>query len=118
MRFRFFATIHNAAIRSASSLVELSALAVDSQQLVPATWGFKIWPVGVDPVLDDPSKQWIAHHFCEKIQDVLIQCALYESNKSGAKLTGIEYVVADDRFKGQNLPKEEKQHWHPNNLKV
>jgi hypothetical protein len=45
-----------------------------------------------------------------------MQCALYDSNKPGAKLTGIEYIVPGERF--ENLPTEEKQYWHPHNFEI
>lgn len=75
-----------------------------------------IWLVGVHPMAEDVSKQWVAHHLCHQLKPDLMQCALYDSNKPGAKLTGIEYIVPDDRF--DQLPEEEKQYWHPHNFEI
>lgn len=96
-----------------------SAQAQESQspeQPIRATEGIGVWLVGVHPMADDPSKQWVAHHFCEQINPDLMQCALYDSNEPDAKLTGIEYIVSGERF--DQLPEEEKQYWHPHNFEI
>jgi len=43
----------------------------------------------------DMSRQIIAEHYCSHLSDEVLQCILYDSNKPGARLIGIEYIVSD-----------------------
>ena len=36
-----------------------------------------------------------AHHFCTHISKDFHQCVIYDSDKSDAKLIGIEYIVTE-----------------------
>jgi len=75
-----------------------------------------IYLVGFHPSRDDPSHQMEAHHFCEQFNEDFAQCVLFNSNKKGAKLNGIEYIISEQLF--INLPEEEKQYWHPHNGEI
>src|SRR5438552_18343214 len=58
----------------------------------------------------DISRQIIAEHYCAHLSDEVLQCILYDSNKPGARLIGVEYIVSAKIF--DSLPPEEKKLWH------
>jgi len=64
----------------------------------------------------DLSRQVIAEHFCSHLSDELLQCLIYDSNKPGARLIGIECIVSAKIF--ESLPAEEKKLWHSHNYEV
>src|SRR5260370_17221536 len=64
----------------------------------------------------DMSRQVIAEHYCAHLSDEVLQCIIYESNKPGARLIGIEYIVSAKIF--ESLPAEEKKLWHSHNYEV
>lgn len=61
-------------------------------------------------------RQIIAEHYCAHLNDEVLQCILYDSNKPGARLIGIEYIVSARIF--ESLPAEEKKLWHSHNYEV
>jgi hypothetical protein len=64
----------------------------------------------------DMSRQIIAEHYCSHLSDEVLQCVIYDSNKPGARLIGVEYIVSAKIF--QSLPSEEKKLWHSHNYEV
>lgn len=44
------------------------------------------------------------------------QCIIYDSNKSDAKLIGIEYIISRKLF--DTLPMEERKYWHSHEFEV
>lgn len=64
----------------------------------------------------DMSRQIIAEHYCAHLSDEVLQCIIYDSNKPGAHLIGIEYIVSAKIF--ESLPPEEKKLWHSHNYEV
>jgi hypothetical protein len=58
----------------------------------------------------DMSRQIIAQHYCSHLSDEILQCVLYDSNRPGARLIGVEYIVSAKIF--ESLPSEEKKLWH------
>jgi len=62
------------------------------------------------------SRQIIAEHYCSHLSDKVLQCILYDSNKPGARLIGVEYIVSAKIF--ESLPPEEKKLWHSHNYEV
>ena len=54
--------------------------------------------------------QMEAHHFCSKLSEEFTQCVLYDANKQGAHLIGVEYIVSRKIF--ESLDAEEKKLWH------
>eukprot|EP00456_Euglypha_rotunda_P044950 TRINITY_DN35544_c0_g2_i3.p1 TRINITY_DN35544_c0_g2~~TRINITY_DN35544_c0_g2_i3.p1 ORF type:complete len:196 (+),score=10.76 TRINITY_DN35544_c0_g2_i3:98-685(+) len=58
----------------------------------------------------EPGRQVIAYHFCAHISEDMHQCVIYDSNRSDAKLIGIEYIITRKLF--EQLPEEEKKYWH------
>jgi len=64
----------------------------------------------------DMARQIIAEHYCSHLSDEVLQCVLYDSNKPGARLIGVEYIVSAKIF--ESLPPEEKKLWHSHNYEV
>ena len=64
----------------------------------------------------DMARQIIAEHYCSHLSDEVLQCVLYDSNKPGARLIGVEYIVSAKIF--ESLPPEEKRLWHSHNYEV
>ena len=64
----------------------------------------------------DMSRQVIAHHFCSHRSEEFLQCVIYDSNKSDARLIGIEYIISARLFEG--LPDGEKRYWHSHQFEV
>jgi hypothetical protein len=55
-------------------------------------------------------KQMEIHHYCSRLNEDVIQCALFDGNTAGARLVGVEYVISEQAFK--TLPDEERKMWH------
>lgn len=65
---------------------------------------------------DDMGRQVEAHHFCTHLAHDMHQCVIFDSNRPGARLIGIEYIVSEERFR--SLPDEEKRLWHSHHYEV
>jgi hypothetical protein len=61
-------------------------------------------------------RQVIAHHFCSHRSEEFLQCVIYDTDKSDARLIGIEYIISAPLFEG--LPDEEKRYWHSHQFEV
>ena len=57
-----------------------------------------------------------SHHYCSHVSGDMRQCVIYDSNKSDARLIGIEYIISGELF--QKLPEEEKKYWHSHEFEV
>ncbi|EEE55330.1 hypothetical protein OsJ_03334 [Oryza sativa Japonica Group] len=58
----------------------------------------------------DLSRQVEVHHFVSRLNQDVLQCAVYDSDKPSARLIGVEYIVSDAIF--ESLPPEEQKLWH------
>jgi hypothetical protein len=58
----------------------------------------------------DMTRQIEAHHYCTHLNEDVLQCLIYDSNKQDARLIGVEYIVSSKVFK--SLPEDEKKYWH------
>jgi hypothetical protein len=68
---------------------------------------------------DDSRFQLEAHHYCMDLGEEysgVFQCIVTESNKVGARILGVEYIVSDEIY--QKLEKAEKALWHPHDYEV
>ena len=63
-----------------------------------------------------PDRQVIAHHFCSHLNDDVLQCVIYDTNQSNARLIGVEYIISEKLFK--TLPEDEKKLWHSHRYEV
>ena len=59
---------------------------------------------------DDPKRQLELHHYTSVVNDDFYQCAVYDSDRSDARLIGIEYVCSEKIF--NTLSPEEQKLWH------
>ncbi|MDR3673761.1 MAG: OBAP family protein [Holophaga sp.] len=64
----------------------------------------------------DPSRQVVAHHYCAPVGPEVMQCVIYDANRKGARLVGVEYIVSAKLFK--SFPEEEKKLWHSHRFEV
>ncbi|KUG08367.1 OBAP family protein [Solirubrum puertoriconensis] len=62
------------------------------------------------------NEQMEAHHFCQKLNEDVTQCVIYDGNEAGAKIMGIEYIISRRLF--EKLPAEEKKLWHSHSYEV
>jgi hypothetical protein len=62
------------------------------------------------------NRQIVAHHFCSHRSEEFLQCVIYDTNRSDARLIGIEYIISARFFEG--LPDEEKRYWHSHQFEV
>jgi hypothetical protein len=61
-------------------------------------------------------RQVIAHHFCSHRSEEFLQCVIYDTDKTDARLIGIEYIISARLFEG--LPDEERRYWHSHQFEV
>lgn len=64
----------------------------------------------------DMRRQLEAHHFVSRLNQDVLQCAVYDSDKPSARLIGVEYIVSDGIF--ETLPAEEQRLWHSHAYEV
>ncbi|KAF8522188.1 DUF1264-domain-containing protein [Hysterangium stoloniferum] len=64
----------------------------------------------------DRTRHVEAHHFCTHLNHDLHQCIIYDSDKPGAKLIGIEYIVSEKVF--LTLSEDEQKFWHSHKYEV
>jgi hypothetical protein len=64
----------------------------------------------------DKQKQMRVAHYCQPVNEDLIQCVVYDGNTKGAHLIGLEHIISDKAF--QALPPAEKKFWHPHDGEV
>lgn len=58
----------------------------------------------------DMKRQVEAHHYCSHLNEDVMQCVIFDSDKRDARLIGIEYIVSAKIF--ATLSTEEKKLWH------
>ena len=64
----------------------------------------------------DMSRQIETHHYCSRLNQDFLQCAVYDSDDANARLLGVEYIISDRIF--EDLPNEEKKLWHSHAYEV
>ncbi|BAB56043.1 lipoprotein-like [Oryza sativa Japonica Group] len=58
----------------------------------------------------DPRRQVETHHFVSRLNQDVLQCAVYDADDKHARLIGVEYIVSRKIF--DSLPAEEQRLWH------
>lgn len=98
--------------------VWLAALEQGADLLQTATplKNFDVYVVGFHCPKGEPASQMEAHHFCQVVNDDLLQCVLFDGNTKNSNLIGIEYIVSEKLF--SSLPEDEKPFWHPHNYEI
>lgn len=71
---------------------------------------------GIHFYADDMGRQVEAHHFCIHLAHDMHQCVIFDANRPGARLIGIEYIISEERFR--SLPEDEKRLWHSHHYEV
>lgn len=65
----------------------------------------------------DMSRQIETHHYCSRLTEQFLQCAVYDSDDPNkGHLIGVEYIISDDIF--ETLPPEEQKLWHSHAYEV
>ncbi|KAL4286772.1 hypothetical protein AHAS_Ahas19G0119600 [Arachis hypogaea] len=64
----------------------------------------------------DMSRQIETHHYCSRLNQDFLQCAVYDFDDANAHLLGVEYIIFDRIF--EDLPDEEKKLWHSHAYEV
>ena len=69
------------------------------------------WTLHIDAKKHIPQMpDMIAHHYCKPVSGGLFECQLYDSDRSDARLIGVEVVVDKETWK--KFSKKEKALWH------
>ncbi|MFN7144511.1 MAG: DUF1264 domain-containing protein [Myxococcota bacterium] len=74
------------------------------------------WLNGMHVAKDDADHVSEHQHYCDTVNEDLIQCALYDRTGPRAHLVGVEYVLSEAAF--ERLPEAEREYWHPHNYEV
>jgi len=64
----------------------------------------------------EPKRQMEVHSLCNFMNDDVAQCLLYDSDRSNARLIGVEYLVSERIFKA--LPEDEQKLWSSKQYEV
>ena len=82
----------------------------------PASRGYHAYVCGLHFYNGAMHRQVVAHHYCIRQNNDLMQCILFDSNREDARLIGIEYVVSAKLFK--TFTPAEKKLWHSHAYEV
>lgn len=58
----------------------------------------------------------VVHHYCNQLNEALMQCALFDGNTRDAHLNGVEYIISEKLFKTQ--PAAERGLWPPHDHEI
>ncbi|VFQ83716.1 unnamed protein product [Cuscuta campestris] len=58
----------------------------------------------------DLGRQIETHHYVSRLNHDFLQCAVYDSDDSHARLIGVEYIVSENIY--ETLPEDEQKLWH------
>lgn len=90
-------------------------MAASEQRLTPVRQ-IDTWLDGMHVMKSDTDRVMEVQHYCDVVDDDLIQCLLYDRTGPKARLVGVEYVVSERLFNG--LSDREQSYWHPHNYEV
>ena len=105
--------VPGAPVSTRSHVLDTAADAIQSRHPIDAMSSYLN---GFHFYADDMGRQVEANHFCTHLNEDFHQCVIYDSNRSNAKLIGIEYIVSRKLF--QTLPDDEKKLWHSHDYEV
>src|SRR5512135_652742 len=75
------------------------------------------WTLHIDAKRHFPNlPDMIAHHYCKPVSAGLTECQLYDSDKTDARLVGIEVIVNKETW--EKFPKNEKAFWHYHKIEI
>ncbi|KAI4298183.1 hypothetical protein L6164_031773 [Bauhinia variegata] len=58
----------------------------------------------------DMSRQIETHHYCHRLKEDFLQCAVYDSDDKDTRLRGVEYIISYELY--ETLSPEEQKLWH------
>ncbi|CAH9055583.1 unnamed protein product, partial [Cuscuta europaea] len=58
----------------------------------------------------DMNRQIETHHYATRLNQHFLQCAVYDSDHSPARLIGVEYIISENIY--ETLSKDEQKLWH------
>lgn len=64
----------------------------------------------------DMGRQVTVQHYCSRFSPDVMQCVLFDADREGARLIGVEYIVSARLFK--TFSPEEKSLWHSHDYEV
>lgn len=101
---------------AAAAVAQSSEKTISAAPSFPPITGIHAHVCGIHFYNGDMSRQVIAEHYCAHLSNEVLECVIYDSDKPGARLIGIEYIVSAKIF--ESLPAEEKKLWHSHNYEV
>ena len=107
------APVPGAAVSGRSHALDSAADALQSKRPIDA---MSAYLNGFHFYADDMGRQVEANHYCTHLSEDFHQCVIYDSDRSDAKLIGIEYIVSERIFR--TLPDEERRLWHSHQYEV
>lgn len=107
------APVPGAPVTAHSHILDSAADALQTKRPIDAMSAFLN---GFHFYADDMGRQVEANHFCTHLTEDFHQCVIYDSNRSDAKLIGIEYIVSARIFR--TLPDAERRLWHSHDYEV
>jgi len=72
--------------------------------------GFKTHMTNIRLYSNDMKRQIVTHEYMSHVNEDVMQSILMDSDKSGARVIGVEYVITEKLFR--QLPEDEKKLWH------
>lgn len=94
-------------------LLEAGAALLQAKQPLQA---MNLYLDGFHRYSDDAGHQMEAHHYCARLNEDVIQCAIFDGNTRDARLIGIEYIVSEKTFR--SFSEDEKKMWHSHRYEV
>lgn len=64
----------------------------------------------------DMTRQIETHHYVARVNEDFLQCVVYDSDTSDARLIGVEYIISERLFEA--LPEEEQKLWHSHSYEI
>ncbi|KAL0398412.1 UNVERIFIED_CONTAM: Oil body-associated protein 2A [Sesamum radiatum] len=64
----------------------------------------------------DMTRQIHTHHYVSRLNQDFLQCAVYDSDDSSARLIGVEYIISERIL--DSLPPDEQKLWHSHGYEI
>jgi len=71
---------------------------------------FKTHLINIRLYSNEPRRQLVTHEYLSHINEDVMQSILMDSDKPGARIVGVEYIITEKLF--NQLPEDEKKLWH------
>jgi hypothetical protein len=109
-KFSLAFAVAGIALLVAGSTLGLQAEPAAVQAIQPPSDG---WTLHVDAIGHFPGDpEMVAHHWCKPVSGGLIQCQLYDSDATDARLVGSEMIVDAATFEAFEESEQASWHYH------